>query len=269
MATETQLAPSADPQFDAFCRQTLTDLQASGIPFLVGGALALESSCGIRRRTHDLDIFVLQHDFPQVLAALAERGYRTEVTYSHWLGKAFHDENCLDLIFNSGNGICPVDPEWFAHAVPARLFDCEVQLCPAEEMIWQKSFVMTRERFDGADVAHLLRANCEMLDWERLVRRFGPRHNVLLHHLIAFAFIYPAEQASLPGDVVRNLLRSFREELERRPDPERICRGTLFSSSDYLTDIEQWGYADARLVPHGALRPVEVAAAMAAMPRPL
>ena len=28
---------------------------------------------------------------------------------------------------------------------------------PAEEMIWSKAFIQERERFDGADIHHLLR----------------------------------------------------------------------------------------------------------------
>jgi hypothetical protein len=27
-----------------------------------------------------------------------------------------------------------------------------------EEMVWQKAFIMERERFDGADVVHLIQA---------------------------------------------------------------------------------------------------------------
>ena len=34
-------------------------------------------------------------------------------------------------------------------------------LIPAEEMIWSKAFIMERERYDGADVAHILRACAE------------------------------------------------------------------------------------------------------------
>lgn len=37
-----------------------------------------------------------------------------------------------------------------------------VQLCPPEEMLWSKSYVMERERYDGAEVMHLLRALCWM-----------------------------------------------------------------------------------------------------------
>ena len=46
---------------------------------------------------------------------------------------------------------------------------------------------MERERYDGADVAHLFRHCSGLLNWERLVRRFGPHWRVLLSHLCSLA----------------------------------------------------------------------------------
>src|SRR5262249_60250163 len=110
---------------------------------------------------------------------LESRGYQIEDVFPHWLAKVRRGGDHVDLIFDGGNGACPVDDEWFEHGVPARVLDVDVRLCPPEEMIWSKSFVMERERFDGADVAHLLREYAETLDWTRLLRRFG-RHSPIL-----------------------------------------------------------------------------------------
>ena len=52
-----------------------------------------------------------------------------------------------------------VDDIWFSTAPAAEIFGVAAKVAPAEELIWQKAFVMERERFDGADVIHLL-ANC-------------------------------------------------------------------------------------------------------------
>ena len=43
-----------------------------------------------------------------------------------------------------------------------------VRLSPAEEMIWSKAFIMERERYDGADISHLIRACQGRLDWQRV-----------------------------------------------------------------------------------------------------
>src|SRR5262249_5168140 len=141
-----------------FYLRALKLVRESGVPFLLGGAYAFGTYTGILRHTKDLDVFVRPDDAPRVLGAFARAGFRTEVTFPHWLGKALNGDDFADVIFNSGNGRCPVDDEWFAHARRAEVLGAAVSVIPAEEMIWQKSYIMERERFDGADVAHLLRA---------------------------------------------------------------------------------------------------------------
>lgn len=53
---------------------------------------------------------------------------------------------------------------------------------------------MERERFDGADVAHIILKRGKRLDWGRLLSRFGEHWRVLLSHLILFDYIYPSEK---------------------------------------------------------------------------
>jgi hypothetical protein len=253
-----------DPQAFRFYRQALEVLRGSQVHFLVGGAYAFGYYTGIVRHTKDLDVFVRPADARPALAAFARAGYRTEITFEHWLGKVFYENDFIDVIFCSGNGECPVDDGWFAHAVGGEVLGAPARLCPAEEMVWQKAFIMERERFDGADVAHLLRARAVGLDWERLLRRFGPHWRVLLSHLVLFGFIYPAEQAKIPAPVLDALAGRLRE---RGPAPAGLCRGTLLSRSQYLADTEHWGYHDARLRPAGRMTADEVARWTAAATR--
>jgi hypothetical protein len=86
-----------------------------------------------------------------VLRTLDSAGYRTEVSFPHWLAKAFGDDGFVDVIFSSGTGVAEVDEEWFTHASQGEIFGVPVNICPAEEMIWHKGYVHERERFDGAD----------------------------------------------------------------------------------------------------------------------
>jgi hypothetical protein len=125
---------------------------------------------------------------------------------------------------------------------------------------------MERERFDGADVAHILQARAERLDWRRLLERFGPHWRVLLAHLVMFGFIYPAERARIPAWVLRSLQARLDEELERPPPTEPLCQGTLLSREQYLVDVECLGYTDAREAPRGAMTPEEIARWTAAIP---
>jgi hypothetical protein len=124
-----------------------------------------------------------------------------------------------------------------------------VRLCPAEEMIWSKAFVMERERFDGADVLHLFHTRSAVLDWPRLLRRFDSHWRVLFFHLVLFGYVYPSERAKIPAQVMDALKRRLDEEQTEIGADERICRGTLLSRAQFLVDIERWEYEDARLDP--------------------
>jgi hypothetical protein len=240
-----------EPQTSGFYLDAVAALTEAEVPFLFGGAYALSHYTGISRHTKDLDLFVKPADAPRALEVMKKAGYRTEMTFPHWLGKAFCGEDFIDVIFSSGNGLCPVDDEWFVHAVP--LERTGAWLCPAEDLIWQKAFIMERERFDGADVNHLIRACGPKLDWERLLRRFGSHRSVLLVHLILFSYVYPAERDQVPEWVMETLLARRRKEWCNGAAKEKVCQGTLLSRAQYLNDTELWGYADARLSPRGRM----------------
>jgi hypothetical protein len=235
-----------DSKTQAFYRRALSALADACVDFLGGGAYALARYTGIARHTKDFDIFVRERDLDAALAALAAIGCRTEVTFPHWLGKALLDDELIDVIYSSGNGIVRVDDEWFEHAVADEVLGLPALLCPAEEMIWSKAFIMERERFDGADVIHLLQARSAELDWPRLLRRFAWHWRVLYTHLVLFGFIYPAERDKIPREVMDELGCRLERELRTAPAAGRSCQGTLLSRAQFLVDIERWGYDDAR-----------------------
>ena len=255
--SETQLLTTPDKA--ELYRQSLESLNRSGVPYLVGGTYAFHYYAGIARTTKDFDIFVRPRDLQRVLEVLTRLGFKTEVAFSHWLAKAFNGDRFIDIIYNSGNGIVEVDDEWFAHAIDEEVLGVPVKLCPAEEMIWSKSLIMERERYDGADVAHLFRHCSGMINWERLVRRFGANWRVLLSHLVLFGFIYPGERALIPSAVMRELVNRLLAELDVPTRNSKVCQGTLLSRAQYLVDVDQWGYEDARVTPRGSMTPDQIA----------
>jgi hypothetical protein len=242
-----------------FYKRVMQGLFDSRIDFLVGGAFAFVKYTGVSRDTKDIDLFVRRSDWPRIAELLQADGFDVELTFPHWLGKAYggrEREFFVDLIFSGGNGIAEVDDEWFAYARADEALGFAVRLMPAEEMIWSKAFLMERERFDGADVMHLIRARQTDIDWNRLLQRFGEHWKVLLAHLILFMYVYPTEPA--PTHVIDQLLSRLKHDSPA--DPElRVCRGTLLSRAQYLVDIEKWNYLDARLVPLGTMTPEETA----------
>jgi hypothetical protein len=258
MPSGTLQQPELHPQTAAFYRSAIDILQRAGIPFLVGGAHALLPYTGIFRNTKDFDVFLRRDDCLRGLELFAAEGHVCDLTFPHWLGKVHAGDDFVDLIFCSGNGLCPVDEEWFVHAVEAEVLDRKVRLCPPEEIIWQKCFIMERERFDGADVAHLLRAYAAALDWPRLLRRFGRHWRILFAQLVLFGYIYPAERDHLPTAVLEELQARLRHEMQTTKLAERVCRGTNLSREQYLIDIQEWGYRDARSQPQGPMNAADI-----------
>jgi hypothetical protein len=229
-----------------FHRRSVAALQAAEVPFLIGGAYMVEVCGGVSRGTKDFDLYVRPNHVQAALRALARAGYKTELTFPHWLAKATYEGDILDLIFRAGNGLCQVDDSWFDRARDDELLGVPVKLCAPEEMIWMKAYIMERERFDGADIAHILLCCAAEIDWPHLVRRFGPDWRVLLSHLILFGYIYPGERVRIPDAIVEDLIARLRSEA-KTAGPERLCRGTLLSRQQYLVDVQGWGFRDARL----------------------
>src|SRR5688572_24867803 len=241
------------PEKAELYRSALEMLNRSGVPYMIGGTYAFQYYAGIARTTKDIDIFVRPRDVQRVLDVLTRAGFKTEMAFSHWLAKAHRADKFIDVIFSSGNAVAEVDDEWFAHAIDEEVLGAPVKLCPAEEMIWSKAMIMERERYDGADVAHLFRHCSGLLNWERLVRRFGPNWRVLLSHLILFGFIYPGERSLIPSAVIKDLLHRLSAELDVPTRNSKVCQGTLLSRAQFLVDVDEWGYEDARKQPRGAM----------------
>jgi len=246
-----------DAPAQEYYRHSLRVLRSAGVPTLVGGAYAFAQYTGVVRHSKDLDLFVRRSDVDAARRAFEAAGYATELTYEHWLAKAFHGDHFVDLIFNLGNGVGPVDDGWFKYAEDGELLGLPVKMMGPEEMVFSKVFTMDRGRFDGADIAHLIRATGDRLDWRRLLGRFDAGWRVLLSHLVMFGFVYPADRRKVPEWVTAELVERLRAESGAEPG-EPVCRGTLLSPTQYLVDVEQWGYRDARLPPYGSMTPEQI-----------
>ena len=247
-ATTATRATPPEGHPNGFHRRSVEALHSAEVPFLIGGAYMVEVCGGVSRSTKDFDLYVRPNHVNAALRALSLAGYKTELTFPHWLAKATYEGDVLDLIFRAGNGLCEVDDSWFDRARDDELLGVPVKLCAPEEMIWMKAYIMERERFDGADISHILLCCAAEIDWMHLVRRFGPDWRVLLSHLILFGYVYPGERARIPPAIMEELIARVGRE-SKTAGPEGLCRGTLLSRQQYLVDVQEWGFRDARLEP--------------------
>jgi len=246
------------PECADFYRSAIELLQANDIPFLLGGAYAICVYTGLARHTKDVDLFLRGADVNRTLELFRQHGFEAEKTFPHWLAKIHSGENFVDLIYAAGNGLCEVDDLWFSRAREEALLGRKVKVVAPEEIIWMKAFIQERERFDGGDIVHLIQSCAEEIGWPYLRWRFGEDWRVLFAHLILFGYIFPSERHRIPADLIRELSERLATE-HRTPNLEKICRGTLLSRAQYLPDVNERGYRDARLEPRTAMDARDVA----------
>jgi hypothetical protein len=227
----------------AFYREALELLKESGANYMLGGAFAMFHYTGIYRDTKDLDVFCKSTEFPKILKYFGDKGYRTELTDVRWLAKVFKGDYFIDIIFDTVNNICRVDDTWYEHSVPAEFAGTPVKMIPAEELIWCKLYVQNRERFDGADVNHIILKWGKKLDWTRVLFRMDQHWHLLLAQILMFQFVYPADYRELiPKWLFDELVSRANMQYDLPPSLEKVCRGPVIDQTQYATDIKDWDY---------------------------
>jgi len=111
-------------------------------------------------------------------------------------------------------------------------------------LIWSKAFIQYRERYDGADVAHLILKKSEEIDWTRLLSYLEAYWEVLLIHVLNFRFIYPSEREKIPRWLLDELMSRLQHQIALPTPRIKTCRGRLYSKTDYAVDVVEWGFAD-------------------------
>ena len=64
---------------------------------------------------------------------------------------------------------------------------------------------------------------------------------------------------------MKDLLSRLSSELEVPTRDSKVCQGTLLSRAQYLVDVDEWGYEDARQQPRGAMTAEQLAVWTAAI----
>ncbi|WP_142847752.1 nucleotidyltransferase family protein [Telmatospirillum sp. J64-1] len=235
----------SSPEAEAFYVASLKELTASGVPFLLGGTYAVRAYTGINRPTKDIDVFCKAGDYTRILSHFRDLGWCAEIEDERWLAKVHQGPHFFDVIFNSTTALTPVTEQWFAEARTTEVLGCEVQITPPTELVWSKAFIQNRDRYDGADVMHLILKQHDQIDWARLLAYMDQYWEVLMIHVLNFRFIYPSERDLIPGWVLDELLSRLNRRASLPAPRIKICRGRLMARDDYLIDVTEWGFADA------------------------
>lgn len=235
-STEPEWAFAAEECY----RDVIQALQAAEVACAVGGGFALHKHTGIWRTTKDLDLLLEPQAVPRALEQLRKAGFETQVKDPVWLAKAIRGNYFVDLITGVGNAAILVDASWIERASTDEILGLPCRVLAAEEMIASKVFVTRRERFDGADVAHLIRACGDRLDWQRVLDILGCHWELLYWSLVFYAYIYPGRMSLVPQSVWLELHARFQDQITH-PQKDAPSRGSLVDPFMFAIDVNEWG----------------------------
>ena len=245
---ESSSVTSSEPQIltpeqEALYREVLTAMEERKIPYTVSGAFALREYTGICRMTKDLDLFLTAEDSAEALRHLREKGFKCEVCDPVWLSKAHRDGYFVDLITGMSNAVLVVDPSWIERSRPATIVGIKTRVLAPEELLASKLFVTRRERFDGADIAHVIYGTHGQIEWNRVLELIGEHWEMLLWAFLFFRYAYPAQTNYVPAWLWRDLLERFTMVIagDYKDAP---FRGSLVDDNMFAIDLKEWGLAN-------------------------
>ena len=239
----TSFEPEYAEQERRLYREVLLLLNDLGIPYAVSGAFSLQHHTGIWRDTKDLDLFLTSENVGRALDGLQAAGFECKIYDPVWLAKAHQGDFYVDLITGMSNAVIVVDDSWVQRASPAVIVGVETKVLGAEELIASKLFVTRRERFDGADIAHVIYGTQGKLDWDRILQLADSNWEMVFWALVLFRYIYPAHTAYVPAQVWDDLIGRFISAV-KNPDPNAPFRGSLIDEHQFAIDTQEWQLAD-------------------------
>ncbi|MFN3404992.1 MAG: nucleotidyltransferase [Cytophagaceae bacterium] len=226
----------------AFYVEAIQLLQKADLSFMIGGALALGEHANVFRDTKDLDIFCKPEDYPRIIKECINHGFKVEVTDARWLAKVFKEDYFIDIVFGSANNQFRITQSWFERSIDSKLFGQSVKLLSAEDLIGSKLYVQARERFDAADINHVILKKGKNLDWKLIINNLDINWPLLFSQIINFIYVYPGERDNIPKWLIEELISRLNNLFEVPVSKMKVCNGPLLDHFLYEVDIREWGY---------------------------
>jgi hypothetical protein len=239
----TAIEVTLPPEAASLYSEVLLAMNEHHLPYAIAGAFALQKYTGIWRLTKDLDLFMKAEDIPAALEYLAQLDFRCETLDPVWLSKAHRGDYFVDLISGMSNAAVVVDDSWMQRAIPTLIAGVPSRIISVEDLLGSKLFVIRRERFDGADIAHIIYRTQGKLDWNRVLELAGDHWEIVLWALVLFRYIYPAQTHYVPPALWQDLLARYMHEVQH-PDPNARFRGSLVDDNMFSIDVKDWGLDD-------------------------
>jgi hypothetical protein len=191
----------APEQWEIYSR-VIDNALARKIPFALGGAFALAAHTGLWRDTKDLDLYVLPRYRERLIEVVRSAGladYYDKLPYDRWwIYRATADGTIVDVIWAMANHRAEIDDLWMS-GPSVEICGRTLRVLPPEVMIWDKLYILQRERCDWPDVMNLFFYTGSEVDWDLLTTRMGDHAPLLAAALTVFRWIAPGPADALPG----------------------------------------------------------------------
>ncbi|MCC6859203.1 MAG: nucleotidyltransferase family protein [Bryobacterales bacterium] len=224
----------------AVYREVLRKARERQIPFALGGAFAVAAYTGQWRNSKDLDLCVLPRDRERMIEVITAGGlsdYFDQSPYDRsWIYRAYSGDTIVDVIWAMANHRADVDAAWIERASPVNIRGEICRVVPAEEMVWDKLYILQRDRCDWPDVLNLLFAVGPGLDWKYLLERTAADEPLLAAALWIFSWMCPGRAGLLPAWVLNRL---------RLPAPAPGSEAEAHPGRIRLLDTRPWFRAPA------------------------
>lgn len=187
----------------------LREANRQGIPFALAGAFALAAYTHHWRDTKDLDLCVQPGERQALIDALTAAGlsdyYEIKPYDRNWIYRGVRDGVIVDVIWAMANQRAQVDESWFCPGTIVEARGEEARVISPEVILWDKLYILQRDRSDWPDAMNLLEAVGDRLDWRDIFRRTGEDTPLLAGLLSVFRWISPRRARAVPEWVWRRL----------------------------------------------------------------
>jgi hypothetical protein len=200
IAPEYTTAPIPEEQWSVY-RQVIAQARELGVRFALGGGLAVSLYTGHWRTIKDLDVYVLPQDrdtMVEITRSVGLADFHDERPYDRtWIYRSWSGAAIVDVMWAMANHRAPVDETWLMGA-EVNVNDEKMRVLPAEEMIWDKLYVLQRDRCDWPEALKLIYAAGPALDWEHLIARVGEDLPLLAGAVSVFSWLCPGRARAFP-----------------------------------------------------------------------